>query len=173
MNPSRRTFLAWWICGLVAFGIAIYFHLPLITEAVPGGIADHQSAPDAATVDAIQHAWRLAGVQNQAGIAMIVDLVFIGIYGIGCVLAGLYYRTSDQVILRVLGWIALASGVIFLITDYGETIAQFIQFMRFSGDDGLAWLASTLRPFKMASFVTAFLSIVAALIVERRSRHSA
>lgn len=173
MTPSKRTALIWWIGGLAAFGIVIWLHLPLRIEAVPGGMGEHQRAPDADTVDAIQHAWRLAGVLNEAAVAMISDLIFIGIYGVGCVLAGLHFRAREQVVLRALGWTALVSGIVFLVTDYGETIAQFIQLMRFEGDDQLAALASTLRPIKEVSWIGGFLAVILALIVERFSTSDA
>ncbi len=172
MIISKRAFLTWWIGGLVAFAIVIFLHLPLAVEGVPGGIAEHQSAPDAATVDAIHAAWLEAGVYDQARWAMIADLVFIGIYGVGCVLGGLYFRTLAKPLLRALGWVAVAAGIAFLLTDYGETIAQLIQVTAGAGDDGLAQFASTLRPIKMASFIAAFLSIVAGLVVGRIGQRS-
>lgn len=173
MTPSKRAALGWWIGGLVAFGIVIWLHLPLRIEAVPGGIGEHQRAPDAATVNAIHDAWRSAGVINEAAIAMIGDLVFIGIYGVGCVLAGLHYRARPQVVLRALGWTALVAGVVFLATDYGETIAQFIQLMRLEGDDRLAALASTLRPIKEVGWIGGFLAVILALVAERFSTSGA
>ncbi|QFT78135.1 hypothetical protein [Erythrobacter sp. THAF29] len=169
MRPSKRTFLWWWCGGIAAFAVAIYFHLPLIIESVPGGIVDHQKAPDAATVNAIQGSWDSEGLIDASALAMIIDLIFIGIYGVGCVLGGLYYRARASHGLKALGWVALVSGLVFLFTDYGETIAQLIQLMRLQGDDGLAWFASTLRPFKNASFIAAFSALVAALIVEWKS----
>ncbi|MHA7818577.1 MAG: hypothetical protein ACX930_02895 [Erythrobacter sp.] len=173
MTPSKRTALIWWIGGLVAFGIVISLHIPLSIDAVPGGMLEHQRAPDADTVDAIQRAWQLAGVSDEAAVAMISDLVFIGIYGVGCVLAGLYFRSSEQVVLRALGWTALASGVVFLATDYGETIAQFIQLMRMQGDDRLAGFASSLGPAKVTSWIGGFLAVILALIAERFSTSGA
>lgn len=173
MIPSRRAALVWWGGGLLAFAIVIWLHLPLAIEAVPGGILVHQRAPDAATVDAIQSAWRSAGVMNEAAVAMIGDLLFIGIYGIGCVLAGLHFRAREQVVLRALGWSALLSGVVFLVADYGETIAQFIQLMRFEGDDGLAALASSLRPIKEVGWIGGFLAVILALAAERFSTSDA
>ena len=62
---------------------------------------------------------------------------------------------------------ALAAGIGFLITDYGETIAQFVQLVQLRGDDGLAAFASTLRPIKIVCFLAAFLSILAGLAVGR------
>lgn len=167
---TKRAFVFWFFGGLAAFAVAIWLHLPLAVEGVPEGIAEHQRAPDAATVDAIHAAWQAAGVYDQARIAMIADLIFIGIYGIGCVLGGLHYRGSEKSVLKALGWIALLSGVVFLVTDYGETIAQFIQLQAGVGDDGLANLASTLRPPKMLTWTSAFLSLVVALLIERFSR---
>ncbi|MCK0128141.1 hypothetical protein [Erythrobacter sp. F6033] len=173
MIPSKRTFLLWFWGGIVAFAVTLAFHIPLITEGVPGGIGDHQSAPDASTIDAIQTSWRLDGLSNQAAIAMITDLIFIGIYGIGCILGGLYYRSKSALTLKVLGWIALVSGLVFLLTDYGETISQFIQLMNFEGDDALANFASTVRPVKMLTWSSGFLTIVAALIIDRFSTSDA
>ena len=173
MTVSKRAFLIWFLGGLGAFAVAIILHIPLAIDSVPGGIADHQSAPDAATVDRIHAAWLSAEVYAQAHWAMIADLIFIGIYGMGCVLGGLYYRANSMAALRILGWVALASGVVFLLTDYGETIAQFIQLVQQRGSDSLAAFASTLRPIKMATWSSAFLVIVAALIIERFSTSDA
>lgn len=173
MTPSKRAALVWWVGGLVAFAFVIWLHRPLAIEAVPGGILEHQRAPDAASVDAIQNAWRAAGVINEAAVAMIGDLVFIGIYGTGCVLGGLHYRAREQVVLRALGWSALVSGVVFLVADYGETTAQFIQLMRLEGDDGLAALASSLRPVKEVGWIGGFLAVILALAAERFSTSDA
>ena len=173
MTPTKRTFLWWFFGGLTAFVLALLLHIPLITEAVPGGIAEHQRAPDAATVDRIHAGWQAAGVYTQAHWAMVADLIFIGIYGVGCVLGGLYFRAKSGLGLRVLGWIALASGVIFLVTDYGETIAQFVQLVQQRGSDTLAHLASSLRPTKMVTWSSAFLAIVSALMIERFSTSDA
>ena len=166
MTVSKRIFLIWWGGGLVVFAIALWLHAPLSTGLVKDGILAHQSAATAENVDLIQHSWRMEGLWNQAAIAMIADLIFIGIYGVGCVLAGLYYRANSQSALRILGWIVLVAGIIFLITDYGETIAQFIQLMRFAGDDRLAAIAASLQPIKIAAWIGTFLPIIAALIVE-------
>ena len=169
MTVSKRSFLIWWIGGLLAFAAALALHIPLITEGVPGGIVDHQAAPDASTVNAIQHSWRMDGLWGHAVIAMVSDLVFIGIYGTGCVLGGLYYRSKPGSLLRTLGWAALVSGIVFLFTDYGETIAQFVQLLQFAGDDRLAGLASSLRPLKMLTWSLAFLALLAALLADRFS----
>lgn len=173
MTPSRRAFLWWFLGGLGAFAITLALHAPLAVDGVPRGIVEHQGAPDAATVDRIHATWKAAGVYGQAHIAMISDLIFIGIYGVGCVLGGLYYRSKRSAALRVLGTVALVAGALFLVTDYGETIAQFIQLVQGRGSDGLAGLASSLGPTKIASWISAFLALVAALIVERYSTSDA
>ena len=78
-----RSFLWLWIGGLVLFAIVIALSLPLILTNVPGGIADHQSAGTAQAVNDIQTAWKQAGLTGQARLAMLADLVFIGVYGVG------------------------------------------------------------------------------------------
>lgn len=158
--------MTWWVAGLIAFAITIYLGMPLAIDAVPGGILDHQAATNAAAVNVIQSAWQDAGLIATARTAMISDLIFIGIFGIGCVLAGLHYRLREG-FLKFSGWVALISGIVFLVTDYGETISQFIQLTRMQGDDQLANIASTLRPVKIASWIVAFLAVLAALVTDR------
>ena len=172
MTVSKRTAMIWWGGGLIAFAITIYLGMPLAIDAVPGGILDHQAAPDAAAVNAIQNAWQDDGLIDTARTAMISDLIFIGIFGIGCVLAGLYYRGRDG-FLRLSGWIALISGIVFLVTDYGETISQFIQVTRMQGDDQLANIASTLQPIKIFSWIVAFLAVLIALVADSFSSREA
>ncbi|WP_432200284.1 hypothetical protein ACRAQ7_11775 [Erythrobacter sp. W53] len=173
MTVSKRTAVIWWLGGLVAFAVTLYLHMPLVTEGVPEGIMEHQRAPDAITVDAIQSSWAMDGLSRTAMIAMISDLIFIGIYGVGCVLAGLHYRAQSSRVLKALGWAALASGVVFLLTDYGETISQLIQLMRSSGDDQLAHFASTVRPIKMLTWISGFLTVLAALLIDHFSANTA
>ena len=169
----RRAFLWCWVGGLVLFAIVIALGLPLVLTEVPGGILDHQAAASAAEVDRIQSAWRSAGLWNQAAIAMAGDLVFIGVYGIGCVLGGLWYFLSANRSLRPFGIVAMLAGSTFLLTDYAETISQFIQLWHFEGDDELAGLAAMVRPVKVAAWIVATLAIVLAFLFERRARRSA
>lgn len=165
----RRGFLWCWLGGLAAFAVVILLSLPLAVPEVPGGIMDHQSAGSAAEVDRIQRAWEAASLWPQARLAMIGDLVFIGIYGIGAVLGGRWYLRSTRSVLRVLGGLALASGALFLATDYTETNSQLIQLLQRAGDDDLAALAATVRPVKMAAWVTSFVVLIAALLLERKN----
>lgn len=160
----RRAFLSTWLAGLVLFAIVIALSLPLAIPCVPGGIMDHQAAGTAAEVDRIQRAWRLAGLWNRATIAMIGDLVFIGIYGAGSVLAGLHFRRAPTAGLRLLGKGIVAAGVLFLVSDYAETVSELIQLIRFEGDDGLATLAATVRPVKLVVWVATLMGVIAALV---------
>lgn len=163
---SLKNFLIWWLGGLAIFATSLWLHSPLVLPEVPQGILDHQAAPDAASVDAIQSAWQSAGLWKTALIAMTSDLIFIGVYGIGCVLGGMYFRSYSAAILRAIGWIALLSGAVFLITDYVETICQIAQLYRDQGDDTLAAIASGMGPTKVTCWILSFLSIVIGLIVK-------
>ncbi len=169
MTPGRKTALRWFWGGVAAFIVAIALHIPLFTDGVPGGIGDHQKAPDAATVNAIQQSWAADGLIGLARAAMISDLIFIGIYGAGCVLAGLHFRSSERYWPSLFGWIALFCGAIFIASDYGETIAQFMQLVRFRGDDTLAQFASGLRPLKINTFIAAFIAVALAQFLTRKS----
>ncbi len=166
MMVSKRSFLMWWIGGLVAFAGAIALHAPLNIDAVPGGILDHQAAPDAATVDAIHTGWKDAGVFGQAMWAMISDLIFIVIYSYGAYLGGRYFLSKPDNLLRGLGWIVAIAAIIFLISDLGETGSQLIEVLNDAGSDTLALIASTLQGPKSVSFVVSFLCIAVALMLE-------
>ena len=177
MTVSKRTFLIFWIGGLVIFAGSLVLHAPLAIEAVPGGILDHQGAPHAVAVDAIQRAWRDAGLLETAKTAMISDLVFIGIYGLGAALGGLYFRASGRALgkdgLTGLGVAILAAGVVFLVTDYAETITQLIQLTRFAGNDAMAGFASSMGVPKALSFLFSFFAVPVALVWEWRAGKAA
>ena len=155
-----------WLLGLAVFALAIALGAPLAIDGVPGGILDHQAAGSAAEVDRIQGLWEAAGLTATARLAMVADLVFIGVFGAGCVLGGLYYRRFARVWLALVGNAALVSGLVFLVTDYAETIAQFVQLASGKGDDTLAGLAAFCQPIKVISWIVAFVSILAGLISE-------
>ncbi|MEL6486780.1 MAG: hypothetical protein AAFQ13_06520 [Pseudomonadota bacterium] len=155
-----------WLAGLAAFAITIALGAPLAIEGVPGGIVDHQAAGTATEVNRIQGLWEAAGLTQTARYAMIADLVFIGIFGVGCVLGGFYHRRAPALWLALIGYAALVSGLLFLVTDYAETIAQFIQLSAGQGDDSLAQIAVLCQPIKVISWIVAFVSILVALILE-------
>lgn len=169
----ERAFWLFWIGGIVAFGVTIMLGLPLNIPEVPGGILDHQAAATATEVDRIQRAWTDAGQAGTARIAMISDLCFIGIFGIGSFLGGVRLRKSGGTILTSLGFVAILSAVVFVVTDYTETISQFIQLSAMRGDDSLAGLAATVRPIKIVAFLVTFFAVLLGLILKRRVRPTA
>lgn len=162
-----RAFLAWWLGGLVLFAFVLWLHAPLAIEAVPGGIGDHQAAGTAEEVDRIQREWRLAGMNNRAGIAMISDLVFIGVYAIGSFLGGRMLRASGGGVLRLIGDAVIAGAIVFGVTDYIETICQFVQLMQGRGSDALASTAATVQPVKIIAWIVTFVGILVGLAVRR------
>ncbi len=166
MMVTKRSFLMWWIGGLVAFAGAIVLHAPLIIDSVPGGILDHQAAPDAAAVDAIHAGWKEAGVFGQATWAIISDLIFIVIYSYGAFLGGRYFLSKPDKVLRNLGGIIAFAAIVFLVSDLGETTSQLIEVLGDAGSDTLAMIASTLQGPKSISFVVSFLCIAIALVLE-------
>lgn len=167
-----KAFLTFWIGGILAFLVVIALHLPLVITAVPGGMGDHQAAGTAAEVNRIQAAWADAGLLDQVGRAMLSDLIFIGIYGLGAILGGFYFRSLGQGVLRHLGTAILLCGLVFTVTDYGETIAQFLQYLANAGSDDLAGFAATVRPIKMIAFVGSFIGIIAAFIIRRKQQRA-
>lgn len=169
----KQKFLQFWLGGLVLFAIVIAMGLPLGIAEVPGGILDHQAAGSAAEVDRIQQAWNDAGLYNEARFAMLGDLVFIGVYGLGSLFGGIWLWRDHGGLLRALGAVVAGAAVTFLITDYTETIAQFIQLTRQDGDDQLARLAAGVRPIKVAAWIATFAGILAALAFRRFSPRSA
>ena len=163
MNLLVRHWWMIWLLGLLAFALLRIPHGPLAIPEVPGGIFDHQAAGSAAEVNRIQQAWGDAGLLGHARWGMIGDFLFIGLYGIGATLGGIAMRRTFP----TAGLVVAAMGGIFLVTDYAETIAQFIQLTSMQGDDGLAQLAATMQPIKMAAFGVSFLGILALLVVRR------
>lgn len=162
----RRAFLTLWIGGLVAFAIVILLSLPLVLTEVPGGIGDHQKAATAQEAWRIQQAWTAAGLAGAARLAMIADLVFIGIYGAGSLLGGLWLRREG---VGVTGSLVAIAAITFLLTDYAETVAQLVQLLQGRGDDALAQLAATMRPVKMAAWFVTFLGVPIGLFLRRKS----
>ncbi len=169
MSANERSFRRYWPAGLMLFGIVIWLGWPLGIAEVPGGILDHQAAGSAAEVDRIQRAWLVAGLYDRAKLAMVGDLVFIGVYGLGAWYAGLAFRESALPKLRRLGGLLIAAAALFLATDYIETIAQAIQLFDARGSDGLAQIAATMRPVKVVAWVVTFAGVLAGLVVRRRN----
>lgn len=162
-----RAFLAWWLGGLALFALVLWLHAPLAIPAVPGGIGDHQAAGSAAEVERIHAAWRAAGVYDAARIAMIADLVFIGVYTIGAALGGRMLRASGGGTMRLIGDAVLAGAIVFGVTDYIETVCQLVQLVQGRGSDALAATAATVQPVKIIAWIATFAGIVIGLAVRR------
>ena len=169
---SKESYLTWWLGGLAIFAVSLMIHSPLAIEAVPGGILDHQAASNAARVNTIQSAWDEAGLMGQARMAMLSDLLFILVYSFGALNGGRYFRAKSHAGLVALGWIALLSATVFLITDFTETLLQVYQAVRFEGSDTLAFIASSMGPVKVASFLISFGVLIVALLWERASKRA-
>lgn len=170
---SRRRFLLLWIGGLVAFIVALVLHLPLTLETVPEGIVDHQTAATAARVDYIHQQWAEAGVYRNAFTAMISDLGFILLYGVGSLLGGLYFRAADHRTLRQIGWALIVSAIVFLASDLTETVLQLQQVMAGKGDDSKAGIAAAMLYPKLISWIACFILPLNGLIIEWNERRKA
>ncbi|MCF8881544.1 hypothetical protein L5849_02400 [Erythrobacter sp. SN021] len=159
--------LRWWLWGLVAFAIVIVLSMAVMhPESVTLGIAEHQAAGSAARVDEIQGQWREGGVRTLAIIAMLGDLVFIGIYGWGSWLAGRSFMAMRGAA-RMLGMLIAISAITFLVTDYTETILQVVQLLSEQGSDWMAAVAATVRPVKIVAWIATFGGVLTALAIRR------
>lgn len=171
-NRYERLFRILWPAGLALFAAIIWIGLPLGIEGVPGGILDHQAAGSAARVDAIQQAWIEAGLYDRALVAMLGDILFITVYGLGSWYGGLAFMQDERQRLRRLGMMLVGAAMLFIATDYAETFAQILQLWQQRGSDTLAGVAATVRPVKVVAWLVTFFGILAALAVRRFSRPS-
>ena len=62
--------------------------------------------------------------------------------------------------MRGLGVVIAGAAVVFLITDYLETILQLIQLVREQGSDWMAGTAATARPIKVAAWIVTFVGVL-------------
>ena len=83
------------------------------------------------------------------------------------------FHAAQQPALRRLGWMIIAAAIIVGVADYIETICQFIQALRFAGDDRLAEIAAAAQPIKSTAFLISLFGIITALVIRRRARRSA
>ena len=153
--------LRWWIGGLVAFAIVIAIGAAITQGDVSAGIIEHQQAGSAARVDEIQAQWRAGNVRMIAIAAMIGDLVFIAIYGWGSFVAGRSLIATSQAAARVIGWVVAVAAVLFVMTDYLETVLQFIQLLQERGVDWMAATAAFAQPIKVAAWIATFIGVIA------------
>jgi hypothetical protein len=169
----EKRFWRYWLSGLLILAVMIAMNPWFANEVSPWGIRDHQSGGTALRIDAIQAAWQAAGVMNLARIGIAMDLVYIGIYSLGAYCGGRLFAQSERAYLRRLGWVIVFAAIVLGIADYAETICQFIQAIRFRGDDMLARIAAFAQPIKSTAFLTSFVGLLAALLLRRMARKGA
>ena len=129
-SKLERNFWRFWLGGLLILAAMIAMNPWFVTDVSPWGIRDHQSAGTALRVDAIQGAWQAAGVLGRAQIGIAIDLVYIAVYSFGAYCGGRLFAASSKPMLARLGWVIAGCAILFALTDYAETIAQFIQLYK-------------------------------------------
>jgi hypothetical protein len=157
-----------WLTGLAMFAVVIALGLAVSSVSV-FGITDHQAAGTAAQVDLIQANWRENGVRTIAIISMIGDLLFIGVYGWGSYIAGRSFARMSNSAVQTIGWLVAVAAIVFLVTDYVETIVQVIQLVREQGSDAMASIAATAQPVKSVAWIVTFFGVLGALLIHRFS----
>lgn len=169
----EKQFWRYWLFGLLLFAAMIAMNPAISNGAAPLGISDHQAAGTAAKINAIQMQWQADGVLLLARASMAIDLLFIAVYSWGAWNGGKLMHGDTTPSVRRIGMLVMIAAVVFLVTDYTETIAQFIQVMQLRGDDSLAGLAATVRPVKSLAWVITFVGLLAALLFRRMARRAA
>lgn len=169
----EKIFPRWWLAGIGLFVLMVILNYWLMMPSSPMGISNHQEAATAVQVDAIQQGWADAGVLWLAQVSMAIDLVFIGVYTRGALAGGNIFRQSSHGLLRPLGVIIALAAILFGITDYVETISQFIEAISFKGSDTLSAIHSGVRPTKSVAFLVTFVGLLAALVIRRMTRRAA
>ncbi|GAB5489541.1 MAG: hypothetical protein Pars2KO_31110 [Parasphingorhabdus sp.] len=160
-----RYFWIFWGSGMTLFLLLVASGGALQTEVAPGGILDHQAAGSAERVNAIQSSWINAGVLTNAKLGMIGDLTFILLYSVGGIIGGrLLWQQAGSPSLKKFGLLIIVTYFVFFITDYGETISQFVQLMQGQGSNILAGIAAFLQPIKAISWIAGTVMILIALV---------
>lgn len=168
-TAQERMFWRLWLAGLLLLAIMIVLNPSLSNDVAPFGISDHQAAASAAKVDLIQQQWQADGVIWLAQLSMAIDLIFIAVYGIGTATGGQLLRGHSSPRVRRLGNVVLGAAVIFIVSDYSETICQFIQLLQGRGTDSFAALAAAARPIKSIAFMITLTALPVALWLRRRA----
>jgi hypothetical protein len=167
-----RPQLKLWLIGLGIFGLFLLLRV-FTGDASQYGIVDHQAAGSAAVVDTIQADWRANGIRTVMIMGMIADFIFIAFYGWGGYVAGRGFYRSGAGVIRIIGAVIAAAAIVFLVTDYIETVLQFIQLLRDAGSDWMAATAAIMQPIKQVAFIVVLLAIILALAVRRFSQSDA
>jgi hypothetical protein len=166
-SELEKRFWRYWLAGLLLFAVMIAMNPSISNIHAPMGISEHQAARTAAKVDAIQRQWQADGVLWLARLSMAIDLVFVAVYSWGALLGGKVMRASASPGAQRLGVLIMVAAVLFCVTDYAETISQFVQAMQYKGSDLLAGIAATARPIKSLAWVITFVGLLAALLLRR------
>lgn len=172
-TAAEKNFWRYWLFGLLLFAAMIVLNPLLSNGNAPMGISDHQTAGTAAKIDVIQRAWQAAGVLLIARASMAIDLLFIGVYSWGAWNGGKFMRGQSMPSVRRIGGVVMAATLVFLVTDYTETICQFVQVMQFKGSDQLAGIAAAVQPVKSVAWLVTFIGLLAALLFRRMARRTA
>jgi len=159
--------IRFWLISLLVFVLVVILTSMVTQGDETFGIIDHQAAGTASRVDEIQAQWREGGVRGLAIIAVIADLAWIWMYALSSFAVGRGFATERQGILRSLGLFTCGVSVVFGITDYTETMLQFIQLLRDSGSDQMAGIAAAMQPIKIAAFFIALIGIIFSLFLDR------
>ena len=168
-----RNFWIFWLGGVLVFAVLVATGGILQTEIAPNGILDHQAAGTADRVNEIQQSWAQTGVLDSARWGMIGDLVFIGLYTVGGIFGGrLMWHHAQSPALKQFGLAIIIIYFLFGLTDYLETISQFIQLLQMQGSDLLSGAAAFARPVKVGAFVIGTLAMIFALIWYRLERRA-
>jgi hypothetical protein len=172
-NATEKHFWRYWLFGLLLFAAMIALNPAISNVHAPMGISDHQAAGTAEKIDAIQRQWRADGVLLLARASMAIDLLFIAVYSWGAWNGGKLMRSDPTPSVRRIGLLVMVAALVFLVTDYTETISQFIQLLQMKGSDTLAQLAATARPVKSFAWLITFVGLLAALLLRRMARRVA
>ncbi len=170
---NQRNFWRFWLGGILIFAVMVALNPSLSVAGVEGGIPDHQTAGSAERVDAIHAAWQAAGLIDLARFSMALDLLFIAVYSLGAFCGGVLFRGMPSRAMRRLGAVIMVAAVIFLLSDYAETVCQFIQIISLQGSDWLAAIAAYANMPKTISFLVTFVGILAGLFLQGRLNRAA
>ena len=169
----ERRFWRFWLAGILLLAAQIVMNVWLMNDVSPLGISDHQAAGAAARVDVIQAGWVMSGVMGLGLFSMAIDLLFIGVYSWGAFAGGRFFARASDPYMSRLGKVIMFATVGFCLTDYAETISQFIQAATGTGNGMLADIAAAVRPAKSILFLVTFFGLLTALGIRRIVRRAA
>ena len=170
---GEKVFPRWWLIGIGLFVLMVVLNYWLMLPTSPLGISDHQEAATAVQVDSIQQGWADAKVLWLARLSMVIDLVFIGVYTRGAFAGGMLFRRTQSGLFRGLGGLIAAAAILFGLTDYIETISQFVEAMSFKGSDELSAIHSHVRSTKSVAFLVTLVGLLTAIVHRRMTARAA